>query len=465
MANSECPNIVLVVLDTVRAQSLELYGHDRETMPNLRQFGNNGTVFERAYTNAPWTLPAHASLFTGQLPSEHGCHGGSLYFDPDEKTLAERLHKCGYHTIGFSNNIWISDHFGFERGFDSLYKQWQLFREARDIGHVLKTNSGIRELTKTLAAGNPLVNFLNGVYGKWIYRRSDFGGEKTTADAVEQLNATEEPFFLFLNYMEGHAPYQHHNDSASFLETTDNVSELSELSGQSKAYHLGERDISDEEFEQLRELYDGELRYLDDQLGQLFQAIEEQNLSEDTMVVVVGDHGENIGDHGLMAHRFSVHDTVLQVPLIISYPDGETPTIDPTTPVDLRWIYQEILRMSGVELNNIHEDEPVVAEYVDPSYTPEAATPEFEFDGSRFDKRYTTVITHKHKLVRDEQGESTLFLRRGRDFELDGHTIEDEEVEAELGQYCGSLRDVIEGDHTDTLDDDVVQHLESLGYR
>lgn len=463
MADSVRPNIILIVLDTVRARNLELYGHDRETMPNLTKFGDDATVYERAYTNAPWTLPAHATLFTGKLPSDHGCHGGSLQFDPKDSTLAERLQEQGYLTRGISNNIWISDHFGFERGFDSLYKQWQLFREKRDIGHVLKTEPGPGELAKTLIGGNPLVNLANGLYGKWLYRRSDFGGAKTTADAVEQLDDGEEPFFLFLNYMEGHAPYQYHEEQTPFLETTDGAADLTELSGQSEAFHLGEREISDEEFEQLQALYDGELRYLDDQLGRLFQALDDRNLRDDTMVVIVGDHGENIGEHGLMAHRFSVHDTVLQVPLVIKYPAGHHPNIDPATPVDLTYVFREMLRMSGAEVGGTEDIEPIVAEYVDPRYTPEAATTGFE--GSRFDRRYTAVISDDHKLVLDDRGETTLFAREGQDFELDGHRIENETVESELSQYGPRPGTITSNDDTEDLSQDVVHHLEALGYR
>ncbi|WP_226479856.1 sulfatase [Natrinema amylolyticum] len=462
MESFERPNIVLVVLDTVRARSLDLYGHDRETMPNLRQFGEDATVFKRAYTNAPWTLPAHASLFTGQLPSEHGCHGGSLYFNPDCPTLAERLRNRGYATTGISNNIWISDHFGFNRGFESLYKQWQLFRETRDIGHVLKTNPSVQELAKTLTSGNPLKNLVNGLYGKWLYRRADFGGARTTADAIDLLDSSEEPLFLFLNYMEGHAPYQHHEDSVSFLDA-DETEDLTELSGQSEEYHLGNIDISNTEFEQLRRLYDGELRYLDDQLSQLFQTLDEADHSNDTMVIVVGDHGENIGDHGLMAHRFSVHDTVLQVPLVIRYPNGESPTADPSSPVDLRYVFQEILRVSGETVNIQRNDEPAVAEYVNPKYTPEAATDGFK--GAHFDRRYATVISKTHKLVRDDRGNTKLYVRGGRDFELDGATVDDEAIERDLSKYCPTPRAGAGQAGTEGLSDDVKHHLESLGYR
>lgn len=463
MTNTERPNIILVVLDTVRARSIGFYGHNRETMPNLRQFGEDATVFKRAYTNAPWTLPAHASLFTGQLPSEHGCHGGSLYFDPSDPTLPERLRDQGYTTTGFSNNIWISDHFGFERGFDSLNKQWQLFPKARDIGHVLKTNPGVRSVAKTLITGNPLINLANGIYGKWFYRRTDFGGEKTSADAIEWLDSNEEPFFLFLNYMEAHAPYQHHENSTTFLDTTDGVDDLTKLSRQSKAFHLSDREIDKAEFERLRSLYDGELRYLDYRLGQLFQELDERDLRDNTMVVIVGDHGENIGEHGLMAHRFSVHDTVLQVPLVVSYPDGEVPSTDPKTPVDLRYVFKEIVRMSGMAADNPRNGGPVISEYIDPGYAPEAST--VGFKGSRFNKRYTTAITNKYKLVLDDSGDATLFVRDGRDFEIDGYKIEDETIVSELSEHCTPPEEVTNSATSDELSGDVVQHLETLGYR
>ncbi|MHB9288027.1 sulfatase [Halobacteriales archaeon Cl-PHB] len=468
MADHDSPNIILIVLDTVRSQQLSCYGHDIETMPALSAFAEDSTVFERAYTNAPWTLPAHASLFTGLLPSEHGCHGGTLEFDTSLPTLASRLQERGYNTLGVSNNIWVSDHFGLDTGFDTFYKQWQLFREARDLGHLLKSNrGGVRILASEFLRGNPLVNVLNGLYGKYLYRRSDFGGARTTSDLLSLIDGAEEPFFLFANYMEAHAPYQPH-DSVDYPADLDKPFEYyTELSAQSHEYHTGRRDISTDEFAGLRTLYEGELTYLDQCLDRLFTGLKRRNLLSDSLVAVVGDHGENIGDHDLMAHRFSLHDTLLRVPLVVSYPGDRSPAGRHAKPVDLRSLHNELIEYGVGELNvpvlpQTDHNRQVVAEYLDPSYTPESRDEDFDFENSRFSRRYRAVVTADYKYVLSDRGEESAYMYRdGVTQELD---VADVGGLESLRSACEPF-DRYESGNQMSADTDVVeQHLSDLGY-
>lgn len=467
MAARDQPNIVLVVLDTVRAQQLGCYGHDTETMPNLASFAEDAVVFDRAYTNAPWTLPAHASLFTGRLPSEHGCHGGTLRFDTDQPTLASRLRESGYDSIGVSNNIWVSDHFGLDAGFDTFYKQWQLFKEARDLGHLLKSDGGLGALAGELFTGNPIVNALNGIYGKFLYRRNDFGGRRTTNDVLSLVDGTDEPFFLFANYMEAHAPYQPHED-IEYPDGLDRPLDYYEgLSNESFEYHTGEREISPEEFDGLRTLYEGELRYLDRCLGRLFDGLAQRDLLADSLVVVVGDHGENIGDHDLMAHRFSVDDTVLRVPLLVNYPEHVATTDRHTEPVDLRAVHDELCAFGTGEESESplrsDRDRPVVAEYLDPSYTREAQDDEFPFETSRYNRRYRTVVMGEYKYVTSDRDEETVYrYRRG---ELEEVPPESVDIIESLRAECEEFETYEASERAQTDEEVVKQHLADLGYR
>lgn len=400
-------NVIIVVLDTVRARQLGLYDRDRDPMPNLTRFGRDATVFERAYTNAPWTMPAHATLFTGMLPSEHGCHGGSLGFTTSQESLAEGFSNRGYRTVGVSNNVWISDHFGFDTGFDEFYKEWQLFRQSREIGHTVKeTVDSDSTLVGELIRGNPFVNAVNGLYGKFVYRRTDFGGARTTRHVASLLDDTARPFFLFVNYMEGHAPFLEHEQSARYLpEDIDDVDGYTELSGSSFDYHTGRRDVDDSAFDVVEALYDGELAYLDGQLKRLFETLRDQEVLSQSIVVIVGDHGENVGDHGLMAHRFSVHDTLLHVPLVVRHPDfgrGEL-VEEPVDFLDLhRWLSN--VPTDATNPTTVPSDEPIVAEYLSTEYTPEARDESFEFDGSEYDRRLIAVLTDEHKLTVADDG-------------------------------------------------------------
>lgn len=464
--STDAYNVVLVVLDTVRARQLGLYGRELDPMSNLSAFAENATVFDRAYTNAPWTVPAHASLFTGQLPSEHGCHGGSFGLSSEITTLAERFSSNGYRTIGLSNNVWISDHFGFDAGFDEFYKEWQFFRQSREIGHVIKEGTeSIPELARTVMQGNPAVNLINGVYGKYLYRRNDFGAKRTTDDARSLLTEVREPFFLFINYMEGHAPFLEHDCTERFLgQEIDDLSRYTELSGSSFDYHTGELSIMDSEFEVIESLYDGELCYLDSQLDRLFDALDDDGLLSESIVVVVGDHGENIGDHGLLAHRFSVHDTLLHVPLIVHHPEwGQGERIEaPVGLTDLsRWLFEGSESWGAPE--TLPSDGPVVAEYLSTDYTPEAQNEGFEFEESEFNRRQAAAITDEHKLTVTDRDERTLYeYGDGSDFEVDGTRISAPEVEARLLEHCPSF----DQEFDDSVDERnaVEQHLKDLGY-
>lgn len=459
-------NVVLVVLDTVRARQLGLYGRDRDPMPNLTRFAEEATTFDRAYTNAPWTVPAHATLFTGELPSEHGCHGGSLGFTTDHPSLAETLSEHEYRTYGVSNNVWISDHFQFDAGFDEFYKEWQLFRQSREIGHALKERDlSSVELVKKIARGNPAVNVLNGLYGKYLYRRTDFGAARTTEHVSSLLEEASDPFFLFANYMEGHAPFVEHECTEQYLpDGLEDASRYTDLSGSSFGYHTGREEVDESAFEGIESLYDGELRYLDRRLGQLFDALRDRDLLSESIVVVVGDHGENLGDHGRMAHRFSVHDTLLHVPLVVRHPDhaqGER-VDDPVDFTDLhRWL--STAPTGADDPRTVPTDGPVVAEYLSTEYTPEAQDDEFAFEGSEYDRRLIAVLTADHKLTVADDGSASLYdYDGGPDFELDGERISDPDLESRLREHCTGF----DREYGAGVDERgaVEEHLKELGY-
>lgn len=465
-------NVFLIVLDTVRAKELSFYGYENETMPNLRSFADNATVYPNAFTNAPWTLPAHASLFTGSLPSEHGCHGGSPSLSTDNTTLAEIAANAGYDTYGISNNIWVSDHFGLDRGFDTFYKQWQFFRESADLGHIMKENDpDVRDIFKKLLEGNLIKNVINGIYGRWFYRRNDFGAARTTSDTISLLENASEPSFFFLNFMEAHAPYTYHECTDKYIDQQAIENELAyyeELSSASKEYHTGELKITNDEFRVLEDLYDGELRYLDKHLGRLFDYLEESNQLEDSLVIIVGDHGENIGDHGLMAHRFSLHDTLIRVPLIIHYPSNASNCLPRDANVDLRNVYsliKDVVTNSNSEDQSLKNAEtPVIAEYLDTSYTPESKDDSYTFKDTEYDRKLAAVIKDNHKLVVDNRQNWSLHRAKSADFEIYGEELKDEEIKNRLSEHLTEFETHPSEQTYIEENSEVKHHLEDLGY-
>ncbi len=197
-SHSTVRNVVLVVLDTARAKSV-----GPETTPTLTSLATAGTTFENAFATAPWTLPSHASMFTGLYPSDHGTHGDSFSLNPELRTLPEAFAANGYQTLGISNNTWITEEFGFHRGFEDLRKGWQYVQSDADMGAVVRGEDLREKLEATrthLFDGNPLVNAANILYSELFQPAGDDGSDRATSwiDSWLQTRADERPFFSVL---------------------------------------------------------------------------------------------------------------------------------------------------------------------------------------------------------------------------------------------------------------------------
>ncbi|MBU0756371.1 MAG: sulfatase-like hydrolase/transferase, partial [Planctomycetes bacterium] len=192
------PNIVFVVVDTMATTHLSLYGYDRPTSPNMERLAAEGAVFRNAISASPWTLPSHASLFTGLYPTEHWATGEHSKLDPEHMTLAKALLQNGYHTIGFSNNGWVGPNSGLHRGFEYFT-------------YLAAWNRTEPEYEKTVSLLQP-----NGEYSekKETFERKpdqvDAGSKLTNnmiAEIFKRKRNDDKPVFLFVNYLEPHLPY------------------------------------------------------------------------------------------------------------------------------------------------------------------------------------------------------------------------------------------------------------------
>lgn len=303
------PNVVLIVLDTVRADHLSVYGYSRPTTPGLERLASEGVTFEQALAPAPWTLPSHATLFTGLYPVQH--HAGRLHprLDAHLTTLPELLHEQGYQTVGFSNNTWVSRATNFNQGFDD-------FEDFRGIWRVWRS-----------------VSRLTAVQIYRVFRPSQLHGDRSGGAGVTNrairrwFNARHDParpFFLFINYLDAHFPY-HAPDPywRKFVEPAHLAlaTELLDAKAQDEADWTPPPIKWDAtKWGALADLYDGELFYLDAMLTELFDDLRERKLWDDTLVVITSDHGEHLGEHDLFLHRFSVYEPTLRIPLIMRLP-------------------------------------------------------------------------------------------------------------------------------------------------
>ncbi|MBM3238204.1 DUF229 domain-containing protein [Candidatus Poribacteria bacterium] len=292
------PNILWIVMDAVRADSLSCYGYHRKTTPNIDRMSSEGVLFENAISASPWTLPSHASLFTGMYPDKHGTDAEHRYLTDNFYTIAELLQSYGYKTFGYSNNPWVGPDTNLHQGFD-IY-------EVNEEGpvHSPLVNVAMRRIPNPIGAEDAGARQTNELVEKWI---------------ANCYNA-KMPFFIFINYMEAHDPYGNTPYFRRYLDANISTAKAKGVNQNPVDYISGNVKMSHEDFEILRTLYDGDISYLDVKMNQLLDYLRQLNIMDNTVLIITSDHGESFGEHHLMSHMLGVYDTLLHVPLVIRYP-------------------------------------------------------------------------------------------------------------------------------------------------
>ena len=482
------PNVVVLVMDTARAADAAPNQHEA-TLPELSRLAEKGTEYTQAFANAPWTLPSHASLFTGTYPSKHGAHADHKRLSDDLPTLAEAFRASGYETVAVSNNTWISEEFGFARGFETLYKTWQYVQTDTDLGEIARTKQGaemIRALAARLADGNPVINVANAIYGQFFRKRNDDGAKRTNEWLQKWLtNRTrDDPFFCFVNYLEPHLEYRPSKSLAKeFLPSGVTYDEAMDVPQDAWEYIAGEIDLTDRELDTLNALYRAEIAYLDQQIGELRDHLEAAGEFGDTVFVVTSDHGENIGDHGFMDHQYCLYDTLLHVPLVVYGEGFENGQVDDL--VQLTDLAPTLLDAAGIDApemrrgfqgQSFHPDaeveprEHAIAEYMTPQPSMEALHEQvgpLTDDIKQLDRSLRTVRTDEEKLIRGSDGTHEFYEVRNDSEESSDLAAENPERVAALETTLEDWLDSFE--HTDasesvSMNGSTKARLEDLGY-
>lgn len=307
------PNIVLVVMDTVRADHLSVYGYRRETTPWLKELARESTLYERAMAPANFTLPSHASLFTGLYARTHGAllfppgSSNGLPLDGKFETLAEILRREGYRTLAaVANAAFLRRDYGMTQGFE-------LFDVREPVPCVsLTARHGLRPAVRRALGALVPTERLDE-------RLRDAAA--ITKDAITLTEASAgAPFFLFLNYMDAHEPYAPpppfdtlFTEKRSRLTYRDYLRMTNEVVS-------GKRPITKEEREEFMARYDGGIAYIDSELRRLAAHLRMQGVWDKTIFVVTSDHGESFGEHDFVGHAQSLYQPELHVPLLVRYP-------------------------------------------------------------------------------------------------------------------------------------------------
>jgi len=306
------PNVVLIVLDTVRADHLSAYGYSHPTSPTLEAFARQAIRFTQAYSLSTWTLPAHASLFTGLYPSAHGATQQHLWLDDRFDTLAELLHGRGYTTAAFSGNPWVARATHMEQGFDVMQEMWGR-PEANETG--------------------TFPHATNRLVFDWLARRS-----------------RDRPFFLFVNYIEPHFPYSAPATyEAPFVDPTSTADERRQAEVRWTDWYLHPPTWTPRLAALRAALYDAELSYVDAILGELLAELRRAGVYDDSIIVITSDHGENLGEHGHLDHVFSLYNTTLHVPLLLHLPQGAGAGTTRTDPVQLTDVFVTLAALTGAD--------------------------------------------------------------------------------------------------------------------
>ncbi len=469
--NQQLPNIILLVMDAGRADHLSCYGYERPTSPHIDQIATEGTLYEKAISAAVWTVPSHASLFTGMYLSGHGLRGRNLKLRQDIPTMASFLGAQGYNTLALTANALIGQATGLARGFAEL----------KDVRNVFQGE----RLSRLKAKGNALYRRL--YYGGSPHKNSwyDSGAWRLNYEMKRwiqgQRNRREKrPFFIFANYMEPHLRYDPPRAFRRRFLTPTQEQRWRQVNQNAWKFMSGEVEMRADDWDILISLYDAELAYLDSRIGELYHFLRQNGLLDNTVFILTSDHGENLGDHQLMDHQHCVYETLARVPLIIRYPEHFPAGLrakELVQSVDLLPTLAEIIlaqadpalaRVQGQSLlpaaPKTTAREFAVTEYLAPQLH------SFRREGVEFDPKLSrqlrAIRSQRYKYIWASDGEDELY-----DLEADPgercNVIEQEgETAVSLANKLQQWLDqnTVQAEEATRLDEAVISRLEALGY-
>jgi len=397
---TEIRNVLLISIDTCRADHLSCYGFGRETTPNIDNIARRGVLFENAVSPVPITLPAHCSMLTGTIPPYHGVHkNASFKLDDSNVTLAELLRANGFATVGIISSFVLERQFGLSQGFDTYEDS---FKKARER--------------------------LSG---------SERIGGEASAVAIDWLGENKDKkFFMFLHYYDPHLAYEPPEPFNSAYPD---------------------------------DLYAGEIAYTDFCIGKVIEKLKTLGLYESTLIVIAGDHGEMLGEHGETDHRYFVYQSAIKVPLLFGLPGQKGPKRI-TNQAGLVDILPTICSLVDIEIPAEVQGKDLSAEFYQKPKQPEPAQRYF------YCESYTpvfyeanpllAVLDNKFKYIRTTRPE---LYDLGEDPGEINNLAEDQPQRVRILE--DKLQQILEQNERKTqtrsqveLDDNAIQRLESLGY-
>ncbi len=310
-------NVVVILIDTIRADVFEPIGGGEDSparTPNFDELIKTSTVFANAYDNENWTKPSVATVLSGLYPSTHDAKFQDDVLDKDVELLSERLKANGFATGGLIANGYVSEKFGFKKGWDTYYNYIRM-------------------------SGSPRA-------------------ENVYDDAIKFVEENKDDrFFLYVQTIDPHVPYRYHEETTPhYWDGPENTTIGKMLAGKEQAELSGNHTkLTEADYDWIRALYYGEVEYHDIHMGRLIKKLEELGLKEDTLIIITNDHGEELDDHGKMGHGHSLYDELIHGPLLVRYPERVPEGIVYEEPVELVDIAPTMLELLGLDPNGDHE--------------------------------------------------------------------------------------------------------------
>ncbi|MFQ5807306.1 MAG: sulfatase [Phycisphaerae bacterium] len=471
------PNILLVVWDTVRTDRLSLYGHGRLTTPYLDEWAKEARVFENCLSVGSNTVPSHAAMFTGLFAAEHGVTNEQPYLAEQFETLAELLHAAGYSTYLFSENPHICARNNFTQGFDVAEHPWSPQYQAEAI-RLTRRKLDAADLSSELPE-----DFKQRRLTQWSIKAAGRLAQQGALNWLSQQDR-DRPFFIFLNYMEAHRPLIPPRRYRRPIMTPDEVEASYRVDRRWEStwsYVFRLHEYTPAELELTRATYDAALLELDHLFHNLLEGLRTGGYLEKTLVVLVSDHGEHLGEHHMFDHQYSVYEPLVRIPLVVHYPTRLAPGREQRPVMNLD-LFPTLLELAGihppvkskaVSLLRPLEKRLRMSEY--PAIMREAFERERElypdFDSTPWNRTLRAYYDEPHKFIEASDGHHELYNLDDDPGELRNLLDEQPQLSlrlaADLQHYVRSLKKITTTQPqrpSPPMDEAHQRRLEALGY-
>ncbi len=398
-AKPETPNVLVIIIDALRADHLSSYGYSRNTSPNIDRIAQEGSLFENAIAPSSWTQPSHASLLTGRYTYEHQAELAPL--DDRFQTIGEALQEQGYRTGAVSANLFFfTRRQGFGRGFAHFEDHFQTIPDMASntlYGYIIDYYF--------------LRKILN--YEEPIYRKL---ADDVTDSALRWIQKdTQKPYFLFINYFDAHDPYTPPNPYRTQFSSMDNPG--GEINSYIERYSP---ELTSEQLQGEIDAYDGSVLFIDDQIEILLNGLRESGQLDNTIVMITSDHGESFGEHGLLQHSNSLYIEQIRVPLIIWWP-GKIPANNRVNlPVSISALPATILSLvngdsgtfPGPALDTLAQGQAAPGDFPDPISELEQFTGAADQNPSTHGELKSVISSDLQYIIHETFGEELYDWRR-----------------------------------------------------